>query len=472
MNPSSQFNEEKISSGSLIPTIPANTGRYEVRVKVERSYTTIQPGMFLSHLPTYLPPKWCETVHPEGQRYFHRTSGLCVVTDSCLQEAKVAEQIRFWAEKVEQLAKERDCQIPETAELYLQLSGEDCNYYLVDHATRTIFWLEPCDTAELGLHPTISASHLQLVLETQYWSHVESFCMHRALPEKAINDLILIFTHGLADTLSSALSTFPYESKECEKYLNLLKSSRDQISEGCIITMVARLWGVITYARYETHYGQEQARLSRDTSILVDEVSEVQWTKPILSFVTLRTYEPYLRRLDGLYVDRFVYGCDWDSFMASCIKTWQHIFVASVGLLLLHVFCFFLPLSPSLACVSSGLSSLALMTSVLLIYRHEELDKAGAAPAHDFLQTICSTRFKFQGVALTYAAPKAFFLWSLVTFFSQWAILLCQHLSFHHAAICVAIVLAVLVSFQYATSSVKLTRPALFTKTKDEASMV
>jgi len=39
---------------------------------------------------------------------------------------------------------------------------------------------------------------LEILLEAQYWSHIENFCMHfGGLAPKAIDDLILVFLHAL-----------------------------------------------------------------------------------------------------------------------------------------------------------------------------------------------------------------------------------------------------------------------------------
>src|SRR6266581_536338 len=100
----------------------------------------------------------------------------------------------------------------------------------------------------------------------------------------------------------------------------------------------------------------------------------------------------------------------------------------------LHMLCFFLPISPLLAYISGSLASLSLLTSVLLIHRHEELDMAGAAPAHAYLGAIRSKYFGVQGAAFAYALPKAFFLYSTIGFFSQWVFIVCQNIYFPHAS--------------------------------------
>lgn len=130
-------------------------------------------------------------------------------------------------------------------------------------------------------------------------------------------------------------------------------SFSDRIHEGYSVSYVARLWGVVgkavlygaktgftellvllVYNRYETHYGQEQSRLSRDTSILVDKYQEPQWACSLVSAITLRTSVPYTKRLNELFVDNVVYGCDWNSFMTSTVKGWWMTAAQSTILLL------------------------------------------------------------------------------------------------------------------------------------------
>ena len=90
----------------------------------------------------------------------------------------------------------------------------------------------------------------------------------------------------------------------------------------------------LVYARYETHYGEEQPRLSWEISIIAEDEEEIQWTKPLISVLSLRAVDRYLSHLEGLFVDEFVYGHAWDAFMTSCIKRWQQSSLNSAVLLL------------------------------------------------------------------------------------------------------------------------------------------
>lgn len=88
------------------------------------------------------------------------------------------------------------------------------------------------------------------------------------------------------------------------------------------------------YNRYETHFGQEQSRLSRDCAILSDHSTEIQWTRPLLSLLSFRTSDRYLETLDALFVDEFVYAHAWTTFMSTCLKTWRRDCCSSAMLLL------------------------------------------------------------------------------------------------------------------------------------------
>jgi hypothetical protein len=142
----------------------------------------------------------------------------------------------------------------------------------------------------------------------------------------------------------------------------------------------------------------------------------------------------------------------------------------------MHILCFFLPVSPIIAYVSASFASLSLLTSVLLIHRHEELDMAGAAPAHAYLGAIRSKHFGMQGAAFAYALPKAFFLYSIICFFSQWVFIVCQHICPLHASFCIGIIFVALIAFQYATSRSQLHHPSFpirwFRSAKEEDCVV
>ena len=207
------------------------------------------------------------------------------------------------------------------------------------------------------------------------------------------------------DNLTSNLSTFPYTAAQCQNFLELFKMSRgkhftcqkktehaltlplvlDYIHDGHVVAYVGQnlhpttvgnicltfffyrsdrthlvyhmlvpsaftclliltTASTLGYNRYETHYGQDQSRLSRDCAILSDDSTEVQWTRRLLSLLSFRTSNRYLETLDALFVDKFVYAHVWNTFMTTCLKTWRRdCCTSAMFLLFVHLFTQLIP---------------------------------------------------------------------------------------------------------------------------------
>ena len=107
-----------------------------------------------------MPPQWSACIQPEGKEYFYRDSGLPVVTDARMYDPKTANKVCAWATEVERLAKGQGLVLDKNIELFLEIEENNCNYYLVDRVTATLFWLSEYTTTELGLQPAVSDSHL------------------------------------------------------------------------------------------------------------------------------------------------------------------------------------------------------------------------------------------------------------------------------------------------------------------------
>jgi hypothetical protein len=110
----------------------------------------------------YLPPNWAAFTHPEGQTYFYRSAGLRVVTEAFIYRPEIMDKISSWADRVEDALKIKGITPPATTELFLEpYEGlESCGYYLVDHATRSEFWIDQVSTEVLDLGRVVSISHL------------------------------------------------------------------------------------------------------------------------------------------------------------------------------------------------------------------------------------------------------------------------------------------------------------------------
>ncbi|KAF9467791.1 hypothetical protein BDZ94DRAFT_1247739 [Collybia nuda] len=421
-----------VSAGSLRQTTSKDTGRYDGGKTVAPTHMLIEAGFKSSRdpVPEYLPEQWSAHTHPEGQLYFYRRSSPRIVTEAYIYHSEIMAKVNYWSKSIEDILSQQDATVSDDLELFLQIEGDDCAYYFVDHSTRTEFWLETLNTEDLNMFPVVSPSHLKLALEEHYWSHVEHFPMHReTISEACFDELIGVFSHGAADHMTSNLSTFPYSAVECTKFLKLLRGSRDRLNDGHIICFAARLWSLVFTHRFSTHYGEESARLSRDQSILEDYAEDSYAASVITSFVSFKISNAYTARLNDIYTDRLVYVQQWRPFISTCLRDWKTISYLTFPILMLHVSFFFAQSSALLAIISALCLGGSLISSTLLVHRHEELEDATATRALSYLEAIRSERFKFQLVAFVYSLPKALYFWGLGIFSLHWVIILAALLS-------------------------------------------
>lgn len=216
--------------------------------------------------------------------------------------------------------------------------------------------------------------------------------------------------------MTSQTSTFPYSLEESRAFLDILLPARDRPVDGRILSLTARILNVIASNRYFTHYGQEQARLSRDSAILESEASEPGWTSTVASAITLKSQDFFLERLNAIFTDNYVYGADWKKFVKQSLKKWQLAFMQSIALLALHIFAFFLPVSQPLAMLSAGALGLSIVSSAVLIHQHQDMEESTANHGHAYLS---QNRRRFQQLALSFALPQALSLWGLFLMTAQ-----------------------------------------------------
>ncbi|CAK5274682.1 unnamed protein product [Mycena citricolor] len=415
--------------GSLRPITSNETGRYERGGFADPANVTIPSGTFFSSRkpePEYLPAQWCNAIHPEGQLYFFRQGTLRVVTEAHLYDQDNMARVLGWVERIERLAAQRAFPISDANELFIKLEGDDCEYYLVDHATRALAWLEDVQTEDLGLPPVVSTSQLGILLEELYWSHVEHFPMHLGgLPEQVIDSLTCVLTHAICDQMTSRVSTFPYSKQDCEAFLRLLQSCKSHSLDGSIVCMIARIWSLVCRNRYLTQYGQEHSRLSRDQAVLFDPETPNQWLSIITARCSFGVSDRYLAKLDAVFVDHVVYTEQWSETVADFLKGWRASALAAFFALMLHLF--FIPgsLSP-LIVVSAVLFGASLLTSALLIHRFDQLEGISATEAMNYLESILSPTFHFQLVALMLALPQTLLGWGTLFFLARLLLVLLE----------------------------------------------
>lgn len=105
------------------------------------------------------------SIHSEGKRYAHNRTeaGFSLITEASALECVIAERLEEWVGVIRVLAAEKDLQLPESTDLFLEIDDNSgtCSYWFADHAHRTVFWLHPADTDTVGLPKAYSNAHLR-----------------------------------------------------------------------------------------------------------------------------------------------------------------------------------------------------------------------------------------------------------------------------------------------------------------------
>ncbi|KAF7318735.1 hypothetical protein HMN09_00385800 [Mycena chlorophos] len=399
--------------GCLRPITPHGTSRYDTRQFVERMPLEIPPGLFCSPTESNLPYAvlgWVEHVHPEGSLFFthENTDGeLGMVTSSNLRDSANLSKINRWITRIKSQLAHLGISVMPGTEVFLELEDGGCAYYLVDHANQVVFWLEACDTDSLGLPDVAAREHLKIVLKWLYLAHIEyfpsgSFGLEWLVPLEAI------FSHGLCDQMTSSTSTFGYTAEECQVLLGALRVCRGTLESIETTCTIARLWGMVFHHRIWNHYGQEQARLSRDQAIFYREEKN-NWTAAVVNALTFGSFGAHLRRLEDVFVDDLVNVAHWRKFVHENVGQWKREAMTALLWLLLSVPSFFLPPSSiSLLATSALLLSSSLTTALSLYNQLKSLEGLTADQARDYLSSIefGSTSLRFAPSAFVFSLPQ------------------------------------------------------------------
>ncbi|KAI0315004.1 hypothetical protein OF83DRAFT_1174249 [Amylostereum chailletii] len=412
------------SRDQLHPVSPAHNRRYEGTGRVSVAPALIEATMYSSSkspLPPYLGRDWQCCIHPEGKPYFYRQAQFTVVTEAPIYNPAVASCLNGWLAFIEEAISDLHFVVSVTAELWLEIDKNTghCNYYFVDHATRAIFWLENIETEVLDLPGSVSHSHLKYALEENYWNHVETYPMHlEGLPTGALDELIIIFMHARADQMTSTSSTFPYTKEECVAFLDLLSHSRDEVSDGRVITYVARLWTVVSNFRFITHYGEEHCRLSRNQSIIESPEPKKSIALNLTSTVLFNLPKAHQERLEDLFVDDLVYRANWQAFISNLTAEWKLCMQWTFALLMCNALTTSHVPSIGLTQSSMALCIAGLIFSTVLSHQHQHLERIDTGEAASYLSDR-RTATGFRPLAIVYSLPKALFVWALVLFAIQ-----------------------------------------------------
>ncbi|EMD35463.1 hypothetical protein CERSUDRAFT_116212 [Gelatoporia subvermispora B] len=416
------------SRGSLQATLATATRRYDHGRRVTPTNQGIPAGFgsFAEPEPPYLPPNWSAHTQSEGQQYYACDTSLSIVTEADLTRPSVQKELEYWIQVVNTRLLENKISLPEGCELFLDLDedSDSCFYYLANHVTRVLFWLEESSTDVLDLMPSVSPSHLRLALEEQYWSHIEFFPSHRInrlsprLPE-----LINVFMHAQIDTMTSNVSTSPYNTADCKQILKVLVAMRGEktVIDRFSICTIARLWVMIIHNQHQTHFGQDVARLSRDQRILESSTpTGRRWLYTPARNLLFKIPAYCEERLDNAFVDKIVYIHEWRNLIGDLQQEWKQYGSWALGLLLFNALLIAAPNASSMvASVSMFVCNLAVVSAVALFVKHQRLATQTACDVAMHLNNEYHDTTGFQSYAIQLSLPKALCLWAALISSSQ-----------------------------------------------------
>ncbi|KAL1665199.1 hypothetical protein GGF50DRAFT_126622 [Schizophyllum commune] len=303
-------------------------------------------------------------------------------------------------------------------ELTVELRDGDCGYYLVDHRARSIFWVETTFTYEVGIPDVSSPTHLATRTEALFWRHIEFYPSHfGGLPQRDIDALYSVFSHGLTDQLTSPTSTFPYKVEDCTHFVSILGGLKGHPTDPHATWVVARLWSLVSYTpadqhRADVHYGTPYARLNRNQRILKFHEEELKIMR-CASLATFRVWDDYRARLDDQYTDDYIYADYWRKFIDHILNDWKTVASQSLFVLLAHAALLFVPSYAPLALASATVTGLSILSSVFLIHRHSALGNTGTPTGYAYISAVCHEKYRFQFTALAMALPRALHFWGI-----------------------------------------------------------
>jgi hypothetical protein len=422
---------ENLNGTNLLPILPTfvRDARYQGDARVELNSTIISLGAHFCSAPSYRSQGWTVSVHPEGKRYSHNDmeDGISFVTEAYVTDPVVAEKLEGCIAMIRGLAAKENLQLQETTDLFLEYDHDlgNCSYWFADHAHRTVFWLHEVDTSLVGLPDSYSKRHLQYALEENYWIHVEMFpATASQYSMTALNELYIIFLNARADALTSDIPTFPYTAKECERFINLLQSSKvtEHASNPYITTFVARLWVVVANHRFFSHFGEDHCRMSCIHSVVEAPAGKRGLVQGlVLKAISKALFDlptEHRERLEMLWVDDLVYSSAWRKHVSERVEdlvqkmTW--IFALTIANILI------IPISycPALNNSSIILCILGLCITLVLYQEQRKLVDTGSSAGAAYLDTH-NTSYGFEPTAIVHSLPLATFVWAFFLFAIQ-----------------------------------------------------
>ncbi|KAL0573615.1 hypothetical protein V5O48_008345 [Marasmius crinis-equi] len=424
----------------FFPVFPESFNRYRDEY-IEPLVTTFELAPMLTRFETQrLPPNWKEFLHPEGARYF-LFEPKRIYTDANIYNLQIYRHAMRLINEMDTYTRKRHITLSNNVDIVLDLfyEAEDdsccCQYYIADHTTRSVFWLDSYDADNmrvwLGVKGVTELSHIRHAIESQYWYHCQLFPDCYRLELEAVDELRDILTYWIGDVLTSMSSTVPYKINELEQMLTLRTCEASEALLHSVQYMddkpyfdadgmhvfTGRLMHIFARQRFLDFHGQPAVRLDRGC------LSPVMFSAP----------DTHWRELNRIWVDRCIHKAAWNKLIGNMNAEWQELIL--FGTVLLNANVAFLAIQSvdeataephrSPAQILSFLSVVSSIGSViigLMLTRKNKVNhKEGAQDAAIFLNSFDRERLGLETLAILYSVPYALLMWGVLLFLASFS---------------------------------------------------
>jgi len=404
---------------------------------------------------------WKAATHPNGALYFYDPERR-LFTDTDMYSTDLREEMEEFYLCLEKIIRVERLTIPskKNYDLVLDIMRTEnqtvqWSYYFACHTTRCLFWLERYDASSTIVHGVESPAHVKHHLEDLYWNHWSLYpavFKGRRLPLHVYDELLGMLAHGCIDTMTSKLSTLPYDDEKMQKMIGLVqnaKGAKAGLEHYTVVT--TRLLCLFAHWRFLYFHGQRHARLLQNQTVYDEpklpskRSGLIRFLSPLLFFAP----EVHLREMKELWTDEIIIEIAWKKFMTKLQGEWMDFVLWSTVMLAVSVSFLTIPgvmfpstpgntlksvhqetILPSSSQIASILSAEASAGSILIglfLIRHnrskQELDPSDAST---YLYRSSQRIFGLEAMAIIFSLPWALLLWSYVISFLK--LLLSPHL--------------------------------------------
>ncbi|THU94491.1 hypothetical protein K435DRAFT_966811 [Dendrothele bispora CBS 962.96] len=316
------------------PTTPEASNRYDHHRFISREAAPYTIPRLTRRFkdPEMQPEGWEMCIHPEGARYFFhpekvlfcltpvRTFGCLrrydhqrIYTDANILDEAILDKI-LTSIDIFGYCVHFGIQLPPSTDIMLDVESINddsfiCNYYLVEHDSRSILWLDSLGFDKenfdicFEINGVSNPSHIRHHIEQQYWYHCHLFPTCLTLTTILVDELRDILMHWISDGLTSSTSTAPYSPDELQRMLDLANNFRkDNSSNGHCVSAYSRIMNIFSHTRFNNFHGQPNARLDSDSSIYYLPHYR-SFIMKLLFLLMFNTPEAYFHALSKVYVD-------------------------------------------------------------------------------------------------------------------------------------------------------------------------